>query len=107
MTRGDIFLAVLIGDYAKPRPVVVIQADIVRALESTLVCPLTTFEESAAWIRPVIEPSSENGLRHRSYAMVDKVGAAPARRFRDRIGRADTQTMLEIDRALRIVLGLA
>lgn len=95
------------GDFAKPRPVVVVQADLVRGLESTVVCPLTSFEEPAAWLRPVIDPTPTNGLERRSFAMVDKIGAARPHRFRGQVGRAELPAMQAIDRALAILLGLA
>ncbi len=107
MRRGDIFLAAMDGDYANPRPVVVVQADVVGGLESTIICPLTTFEEPAAWLRPVIDPTPTNALERRSFAMVDKVGAARPHRFRGQVGRASPSAMLAIDRALLILLGLA
>lgn len=107
MKRGDIYLAAMAGDYGKPRPVIVIQADFADELDSRVVCPLTTSGEPVAFLRPVIEPTPENGLRLRSYAMIEKIGAVPPRRFRERIGRAAPSDLSQIGQSLTILLGLA
>jgi mRNA interferase MazF len=107
VTRGDVFIAAMVGDYAKPRPVIIVQSDAVRALQSTIVCPTTTFAEPVAIFRPMIEPTADNGLLLRSYAMIEKIGAVPLHRFRERIGHVGLEAMAEVDRALAILFGLA
>lgn len=109
MRRGDVVLVALPGDYGKPRPAVIAQADLLNDASPTsyLVAPLTTTLTGAADIRPSIEPSSDNGLEARSEVMVDKTTAAPARRLRAVIGRIDAPAMRETDRALLLVLGFA
>jgi mRNA interferase MazF len=104
VTRGDIHVGTLQGDYGKPRPVVIIQSDATLDLESRIVCPLTTFDEPAALLRPAVDPTPENGLQVRSYVMVEKVMTVPVARLKDRIGRIDARTMALIGSALALLL---
>jgi mRNA interferase MazF len=107
VTRGDIYLAAMSGDYGKPRPVIIVQADIADDLVSRVVCPLTTFNEPSTYLWPAIAPTAENGLLLQSYVMIEKIGAVPPHRFRDQIGRAAQNDMSEIGRCIAILLGLA
>jgi mRNA interferase MazF len=107
LKRGDIITANLAGDYGKPRPAVVIQSDRIQALNSVLVCPLTSYLADAEPIRVTIEPSPENGLRARSHIMVDKTTAVSRGRCRDVIGHLDDAVMRELNERLALVIGLA
>jgi mRNA interferase MazF len=104
--RGDIYLAVLSGDFGKMRPVVIVQSDIGRSLLSRVVCPLTTHHEPATFIRPPVDPSPLNGLVERSYVMLEKIAGIPPHRFRDQIGRLEEETMLIVSRYLALLLDL-
>ncbi len=108
MKRGDIVLAVVRGDYGKPRPAVVVQSDLFNATHaSLLVCLLTTELVDAPLFRLTIAPSPANGLREISQIMTDKLLALPRDRIRDRIGVADDEMLLALNRALALILGLA
>ena len=50
--------------------------------------------------RITIEPTSENGLRTASQAMIDKGTAVPRAKIGGVIGRADVATMRSVRRAL-------
>lgn len=108
MKRGEIVLAALPGDYGKPRPALVVQADLIEVEEpsSVVVCPITSLLSGSGPIRIRIEPSPTNGLRVPSEVMVEKLGAAPRRRLREVIGRLEAERLREVDQALSIVLGL-
>ena len=106
--RGDVVIGAAAGDYGKPRPVVVIQADFFNDDHPSIsVCPLTTELRNAPIFRIPISPSADNGLRERSQIMVDKVTTLSRARLREAIGRIDDVTMARVDRALAVFLGLA
>jgi mRNA interferase MazF len=106
--RGDIVLAVASGDYGKPRPAVVVQSDLFNPTHaSLLVCLITTELLEAPLFRLSVTPSPTNGLVAASQIMVDKMLALPRHRLRDRIGALDDETLLGLNRALALMLGLA
>jgi mRNA interferase MazF len=106
--RGDVVLAVARGDYGKPRPAVIVQSDLFNvAHASLLVCLLTTELIDAPLFRLPLAPNPTNGLRETSQIMVDKLLALPRDRIRERIGAAGDETMLSLNRALALMLGLA
>ena len=108
MKRGDIVLAVARGDYGKPRPAVIVQSDLFNPTHaSLLVCLLTTELINAPLFRLPMVPTPANGLRETSQIMVDKLLALPRERIRERIGIADDETMLSLNRSLALMLGLA
>lgn len=66
--RGDIVLVALGGDYGKPRPVLIVQSDLVADLPSVVACPLTTMVRSElSELRLTVLPTSGNGLREMSH----------------------------------------
>jgi mRNA interferase MazF len=106
--RGDIVVAVARGDYGKPRPAVIVQSDLFNATHaSLLVCLITTELIDAPLFRLPLAPTPANGLREASQIMVDKLLALPLERIRERIGSADDETLLSLNRALALMLGLA
>jgi mRNA interferase MazF len=108
MRRGDIVLAAFKGDWGKPRPFLVAQADLIGAhgYTSVVVCPLTSELTGGAVCRVLVEATPETGLRERSEIMVEKLAAPPRGRLRDVIGRVDDATMREVERALLLALGI-
>jgi mRNA interferase MazF len=106
--RGDIVLMVAPRDLGRPRPGVVVQADELNAEFSTIfICPMTTDIQDDFPLRPLMDPSLENGLRLRSQVMTDKMAAIRREQIRSVIGRVDTGTAEQLDRSLLVVLGLA
>jgi mRNA interferase MazF len=103
--RGCLIIAVH-GEFGRPRPVVVVQADEFNQTTTLLVCPITSNVTENLSIRPTIEPKPENGLRIRSQIMVDKMLALPRDHIRQQIGVIGSETMSELDTALMLVLGL-
>lgn len=108
MTRGDVVIVVLQGDYGKPRPALVVQADLFNeAHASVVVVPVTTTLIDAPLFRLTVESSSANGLRTLSQLMVDKITAVRRDRIDRVVGRLDDETMLRVNRALMLWLGVA
>jgi mRNA interferase MazF len=107
MTRGDLVMVSLPGDYGKPRPALIIQSDLFAQVPSRTVLPLTSDAVEAPLFRVPVDPSPENGLRLRSYIMVDKVHTLPRVKVGALCGRLDDRTMLQVNRALALFLGFA
>jgi mRNA interferase MazF len=105
--RGSVVI-VAHGDFGRPRPAVVVQADELGEVTTTLlVCPLTSGLTEKLPIRPTVEPQPENGLRVQSQIMTDKMLALPRDHVRQTIGTIDSETRARLDAALLLVLGLA
>jgi len=108
MQRGDIVTVVAPGDYGKPRPAVIVQADVLTEAEltSVVICLISSHPVAAEAIRIPLEPAPETGLRQASQIMVDKILTVPRARIGARIGRLDDETLLRLNRTLAFVLGL-
>ena len=105
--RGDVVIAVLTGDYGKPRPVVVVQSDLFNPTHSSIVvCPITTHLVESPLFRLAVSPDPGNGLRAESQIMVDKVATLLDDRIRKRIGTLSPSELRALDRALRVWLAL-
>jgi mRNA interferase MazF len=106
MRRGDLIIVALSGDYGKPRPAIVVQADAFDALPSVSVLPLTRDLRGASLVRITVEPSPGNGLDSRSQVMVDKVVTVPRPKAGRTIGTLEQEAMDQVDFALTRFLGL-
>lgn len=95
------------GDYGKPRPALIIQANQFSDLVSFALLPLTSILLDAPLLRLTVEPSQENGLRAPSQIMLDKPITVKSEKIGARIGRLDDVTMVSVNRSLALFLGLA
>lgn len=108
MKRGEIWTVSGGSDYAgKPRPAVVIQDDRFAGTGSVTVCAFTTDPTSAPLFRLPVEPSEHNGLAAPSCLMVDKVTTVPKTKLGALVGRLDDESMVRLNRAMLVFLGLA
>ena len=108
MKRGEIRLVAAPGDFGKPRPAVVVQTDLINVNHaSVVVCLMTSDIIGAPLLRIDIAPTPGNGLRKPSQIMVDRIITFRRERIGDRIGALDDQALLQLDRALAFLLGLA
>jgi len=96
------------GDFGKPRPAVVIQADVLTEAEvkTVLVCLLSSHVVERARFRLTVEPNADNGLLRTSQVMVDKIVSMPRVRIGRVIGRLDDDAMQQLNRTLAFVIGL-
>ena len=107
MKRGDVVICIAPGDYGKPRPAVVVQADLFTPTHhSVVVCPITSELVDAPLFRVGIQPTATNGLRKQSQVMVDKIIALRRDRIARRAGAIAHGDMTRIDAALQLWLGL-
>jgi mRNA interferase MazF len=106
MKRGDLVTVAVSGDYGKPRPALVVQADAFDMHPSVIVLPLTSEIHDAPLFRVALDAGASTGLRSHSQIMVDKATAVPRTKLGTPIGHVDTATMQAVDEALRGFLGL-
>jgi mRNA interferase MazF len=106
MKRGDLAVAVLPGDFGKPRPALIVRADAFAELATVTVLPLTTTLQPARLTRIDCAPTRKNGLRERSQIMVDKIMTITKGRIGGRIGHLDRDTLLAVNRALASYLAI-
>ncbi len=71
MTRGNLVTVVSSGDYGKPRPALIVQADLYAGHPSLTVLPLNSELHDMPPIRVTVEPGGDTGLRRRSQVMVE------------------------------------
>lgn len=108
LKRGDLIVVAIPGYYGKPRPALVIQANLFNASHaSVVVCLITTLLVSLPSCRLPVQPTKDNGLRETSYIQIDKLAAVPWEKIGGMIGRLDEDTLLQVNRALAVWLGIA
>ena len=106
MKRGDVVLVVLQSELGKPRPGVIVQADELDGLASTIVCPMSSHIDTTNDMRPVIAPSVQNGLLVETQIMTDKLNTLRHGRVKRIIGTLDSDARERLNSALLLVLGL-
>jgi mRNA interferase MazF len=105
--RGDFVTIAMQGDFDKPRPALVIQADQFSEHASATVLPVTSTLVPAPLLRVTIEPSAENGLHKPSQVMVDKAMTVKRDKVGPAFGRIDADALVEVERCLAVFLGIA
>ncbi|EEB7406987.1 type II toxin-antitoxin system PemK/MazF family toxin [Salmonella enterica] len=106
MKRGDLITVAMQGDFGKPRPALVIQADSFDGLPTVSVLPVTGTLTTAPLLRVTVEPDKENGLRKASQVMIDKVITVKRDKTGEAFGRINANLMTEIERRLALFLGI-
>jgi mRNA interferase MazF len=105
--RAEIWTVSGGADYTgKPRPAVIIQDDHFDT-DSVTLCPFTTDPTDAPLFRLLIDPDESNGLDAPSRIMVDKVTTVRRARLGARVGMLDDASVLRLNRALVVFLGIA
>jgi mRNA interferase MazF len=105
--RGDLVTVAMPGDFGKPRPALVIQADQFETTATVSVLLVSGTLVEAPLIRIQVAPSPENGLHKPSQIMVDKIMTVRRDKIGHPIGRLDDEIMLTVNRALALYLGFA
>lgn len=107
MRRGDFVTVAMQGDFGKPRPALVIQADQFEDTGTVTILLISGTLVDAPLLRITVLPTSENGLREPSQVMIDKAMSVKRERLRPSFGRLDDETMLAATRSLAVFLGIA
>ena len=105
--RGDFVTIAMQGDFGKPRPALVIQADQFGEHTSVTVLPVTSTLVAAPLLRITVQPNVENGLQKPSQVMLDKTMTVKRDKIRQSLGRIDVDAMVEVERCLAVFLGIA
>jgi mRNA interferase MazF len=104
LRRGDILYVAVKGPYtSKPRPAVIIQATAtLELMESVTVCPITSVEVDASFVRILITEGERSGLDRASWIMADKIVTVPRSALRlPVVGRLDPRELSDLADALR------
>ena len=107
MRRGDIVTVAMPGDFGKPRPALIIQADQFEETGTVTVLLVSSTLVDAPLLRPTVHPTPANGLRMPSQVMVDKVMSVKRDKLGPAFGRLEDEAMLSVTRSLAVFLGLA
>jgi mRNA interferase MazF len=94
------------GDYGKPRPALIVQADAFDLHPSVTLLPLRSEIHDAPLFRITVQPGRDTGIRKVSQVMVDKTTTVHRDKVRQRIGRVDDVTLRAIDDAIKGFLNL-
>ncbi len=108
--RGEIWLVSLgaarKGEPGKNRPAIVVSVDeIATGLEDELivVVPLSS-SRAASPLRPEVSP--DEGIERNSVAVCRGVRAVARKRLLRRLGKAEVDTLHEVEQALGMILGI-
>jgi mRNA interferase MazF len=104
--RGDLVIVAVSGDYGKPRPALIIQADAFDAVPSITVAPVTSDIYDAPLLRITVPAGAGSGLRKASQVMVDKITTVPRSKIGQRIGSVEAGTMRAVNQAIKSFLDL-
>ena len=107
MKRGDFVTVALQGDFGKPRPALVAQADPFDAHATVTVLLVSSTLIDAPLFRITVQPDEANGLRKPSQIMVDKAMTVRRDKLGTPFGTASDEVMLEVSRCLAVFLGIA
>ena len=105
--RGDFVTIAMQGDFGKPRPALVIQADQFGEHTTVTVLPVTSKLVAAPLLRITVQPNVENGLQKPSQVMLDKTMTVKRDKIGQAFGRIDVDAMVEVERCLAVFLGIA
>ncbi|MGB3289211.1 MAG: type II toxin-antitoxin system PemK/MazF family toxin [Burkholderiaceae bacterium] len=107
MMRGDLVTISVQGDFGKPRPALIVQTDHFSSHPTLTVLLVTSTLIDAPLFRISVHPDAENGLQTTSQIMVDKTMTVRRDKVAPAFGRIAEHTMIEVDRALAVFLGIA
>ncbi len=108
--RGEVWLVSLdptIGhEVKKSRPAIVVTSDVYNTHNWVVVVMPLTSRDQAEYDQVLIQPP-EGGLANTSVTLPDQIRAIDRGRLVKRLGKLKPQTMLDVDRTLKIVLDLS
>jgi len=109
--RGEVYLVNFdptIGpEIKKTRPALVLQNDIAnRYSPITTVAAITSQFEDPLYPTEVFIKAKEGGLTVDSVVLLNQIRSIDKARLVKRLGRLDLETMVQVDRAMQISLGL-
>lgn len=108
LRRGNVVTVAAPGDYGKPRPAVVIQADALNAAgaEGVILALMTSTVRNAPLLRLTVD-ASVAGLDRPTQVMVDKIVTVRRSKVGRVVGRLSDADLVALNRLLAFVIGLA
>jgi mRNA interferase MazF len=106
MKRGELVTVAMPGDFGKPRPALIIQANQFQDTGTVTILLLSGMLVDAPLIRLTVQPKPTNGLQKPSQVMVDKAMSVKRERIGRVFGVLDDETMLSVTRTLAVFLGV-
>jgi mRNA interferase MazF len=108
LKRGEVWTQAGGSGYArKPRPVLIVQSDLLIQTDSIIICLFTSREGRQLTSRLHFEPDGENGLNEPSDLMVDKIMTVARTKLGRRLGEVNAEDMARVEDAMLLVLGFA
>jgi len=107
MRRGDLVTVRVQGDFGRPRPALIVQADAFADHATITVLLVSRALVDAPPLRLTVQPDPANGLSHASQIMTDKAMTIMRTKVGEAFGRLDPDAMVEIERRLAVFLGIA
>ncbi len=107
MRRGDLVTVAVQGDFGKPRPALIVQADAFAENATVTVLLVSSALVDAPLLRLTVQPDAANGLRRPSQVMIDKAMTIMRTKLGEAIGRLDGDAMIEVERRIAVFLGIA
>lgn len=108
LIRGDLGVVAVAGDFGKPRPALVVQADLFNEAHANVtVVPVTSPLVDAPLFRLTVAPSPGNGLRALPQLVIDKVTTVARTCIGPTIGHVEDDLLLQVNRALALRVGIA
>jgi mRNA interferase MazF len=107
MMRGSLVTIAMQGEFGKPRPALVIQANQFNEHASVTVLLITSTLVAAPLLRVTVQPSTENGLQTPSQVMVDKAMTVKRDKFGPAFGYIEANALAQVERCLAVFLGIA
>ena len=109
--RGDIYLVnfdpTIGSEIKKTRPALILQNDIANQHSPiTIVAAMTSKVEERMYPTEVFVEAKESGLQSDSIVLLNQIRSIDKRRLVKRLGSVKSATMLRVDRALQISVGI-
>ena len=110
--RGDIYYAdlspVVGSEQGGLRPVLIIQNDVGNRYSPTVIAAAITSQLTKAKLPTHIDVYADRfGLAKDSVILLEQIRTIDKRRLKERMGKLDLQSMVNVDRALSVSFGLA
>lgn len=105
--RGGFVTIAMQGDFGKPRPALIIQANQFDEHASLTVLPVTSTLVEAPLLRITVQPSQRNGLQNASQVMIDKALTIKRDKVGIVFGQIEPDKLIEVERCLAVFLGIA
>jgi len=109
--RGEIYYAdlspVVGSEQGGVRPVLIVQNDVGNKFSPTVIAAAITSQKDKSRLPTHIALSAQNcGLSKDSVVLLEQIRTIDKRRLKERMGKLDTPSMQNVDRALTVSFGL-